>query len=152
MRLSREEQIILGVGLVTAVTISVIGFMVTRPKSVPKKDYGLRVGPQCASHEFTDTAKVKETISTLLNQKSAQGAVDPFMVTSEWIRKAAGTCKAYPERTRNPGEASLYQEIFYTVVGEMREKDLISDDMLETYLSMVDSWAESQGAQSPADG
>jgi hypothetical protein len=146
--LSREDQIILGVGVVSALTIAVIGYAVSRQeKPAPKKDYGLRVGAQCASHEFKDTAKIKETISVIIDQQAAQGAVDPFSVTTQWLRRAAGACKAYPEQTRNPGEAELYWTIFNQVVELMKEKQLISEDMLVTYVEMIDLWAKAQGVE-----
>jgi len=144
---TREDQIILGIGVASAVTIAVIGYFVTRSeKPAPKKDYGLRVGPQCASHEFKDSGKIEETVSRLIDIKAAQGSVDPFAVTSEWLRLAAGQCKAYPDQTRNPGEAELYREVFYVVIGEMQKKNLISEQMLEAYIEMIDAWASAQGA------
>lgn len=116
-----------------------------KASSTPVKNYGIKVGPQCSSFEITDSNTIAETISRLVDSTAAAGAVDPFAVTTAWLRGAAGQCKSFPEQTRNPGEASLYRQTFITVIKTMKDKNLISQEMSDTYMAMINAWAQSQG-------
>lgn len=148
MDMSREDKLYLGIGIAAAIAVSTIAIVLSgdKQKAPPKKSYGLKVGPQCSTYELTDETKAKETIAQLVSKAVTKGAVDPFNVTREWIRAAAGQCATYPAQTQNPGEAVLFQHIFYEVLIAMREQNLVSESMEGTYTAMVDTWAQSQGA------
>lgn len=145
--LSREDKMLMGIGVGAVAVIATLGFFLTREtKASPrKKTYGLRTGPQCATYEFTDDARVQETVSELVDRTVAGGPVDPFAVTSVWLRAAAGECTSFPEASRNPGEARLYRDVFFVVLTQMKDKNLIAQDMFDTYVKMIDIWAQSQG-------
>ncbi len=146
MDLSREDKILFGVGIASALAITTLALVLSRGKPKPrKKSYGLKVGPQCSTYEYTDETRAKETIIKAVGEAAERGAIDPFAVASAWLRAAAGKCKSYPEQTRNPGEASLYRGAFLNVLQAMREKSLLSQDMDDAYHEMIDTWASAQG-------
>ena len=148
MELSREDKALLGVSAVAALAIGTISIVLARrKKKVSKKSYGLKVGAQCSTYEFTDQTRAQETIAQLVDRAATKGAIDPFSVTTGWLRAAAGQCNAYPKQTRNPGEAALYRDIFYEVIEAMRERLLLSEQTEQTYRMMVDTWAASQGVE-----
>jgi hypothetical protein len=148
MDLTREDKLYLGIGVAAAIAVTTIAIVVSRdsPKASPKKNYGLKVGPQCSTYELTDPERAKETVAELVTKAAAKGSVDPFAVTQQWLRGAAPSCTFFPAQVRNPGEAELFQLVFHEVATSLQEKNLISDDLKDTYFAMVDTWATSQGA------
>ena len=148
MDFSREDKILVGVAAATVLAVGTITIVLAgRKKKVTKKHYGLKVGAQCSTYEFTDQTKAQETIDHLVDQAAPRGAIDPFHLTTAWLHAAAGKCNAYPKQTRNPGEAALYKDVFYDVIASMRERLLLSEQAEQTYRMMVDTWAVSQGVE-----
>jgi len=143
-----QDKVLLVAGVVTVAAIgALIVGLAKADKPAPKKNFGITVGPQCSTYEVTDSATISETISRLVDNSAALGAIDPFAATSTWLRGAAGQCKSFPDQARNPGEASLYREIFLQIIETMRTKQLLSTEMHDTYVAMIDTWARAQGAE-----
>jgi hypothetical protein len=148
MNMDREDKVLIGVGIAGILALSTIALVLSKDKAKPKKtSYGLKVGPQCSTWEFTDATKAQDLVADLVDSESRKGTIDPFQLASAWLRAAAGECHAYPEQARNPGEASLYRDTFNEVLYAMRERQLLSEEMDATYKEMIDTWATSQGVE-----
>jgi hypothetical protein len=103
------------------------------------------VSDQCNDFALADRQQINDAIFPLVRAAARDGAVDPFAVTTEFVRKYASHCRSYPETTRNPGEAKLYVQSFDQVLRVMQEQQLLSEDQRGYFLEMVSVWGKSQG-------
>lgn len=151
-KMSKQEKLILGTGAVALAVIAGIGFALSKPKKKPKKkkDYGIKVDPQCNSFTVTSEGKVRDAIRAEVRKQSENSGVDPFQVARAYLKKAAPHCTTYPNDTRNPGEATLFVLTMNNVLDIMREEKLLSPKQEGTFKVMVQNWAIAQGV-SPAD-
>jgi len=100
----------------------------------------------CNDFAFANQAEVEEAILPLLRSaRSAQGSVDPFYVTTRFLKRYAPQCRSYPEEARNVGEAELYVQSFVKVVDVMEGERMLSPDQREYFLEMVAVWGRMQG-------
>lgn len=125
----------LGAGLVTWGIVRL-----TRPK--PVRD----ISDGCNDFAFANQAEVEEAILPLLHAARAKyGSVDPFYVTTKFLKKYAPQCRSYPEEARNVGEAELYVQAFVKVVKVMEGERMLSPDQRQYFLEMVSVWGKTQG-------
>lgn len=132
-------------GGVAGVTVLALGI-----RWLVRPDPFTKVSDQCNDFALGDRQEINDAIVPLVRSAASDGAVDPFAVTTEFIRKYASHCRSYPEKTRNPGEAKLYVESFGQVLRVMEELQLLSHDQRGYFLEMVSVWGKSQGL-GPAD-
>lgn len=126
-------------GVVTVVGVAMLVRYVTRPNPIPT------VTPQCNDFAFADRTEVAAAILPIIHAAAEEGAVDPFAVTTRFLRAHAPACRSYPEEARNPGEAKLYVQAFSEVMRVMQEQKLVSPDQRTYFLEMVAVWGKSQG-------
>lgn len=111
-----------------------------RPK--PIKD----ISEGCNEFAFATATEVDEAILPLVKSaRSSSGNVDPFYVTTQFLKRHAPQCRSYPEEARNVGEASLYVQAFEKVVALMNGQKMISPDQMAYFYEMVSVWGRSQG-------
>jgi len=103
------------------------------------------VSEQCNDFALGDRQEINEAIVPLVRSAARGGAVDPFAVTTEFVKRYASHCRSYPETTRNPGEAKLYVESFAQVLRVMGDEQLLTDAQRGYFLEMVSVWGKSQG-------
>jgi hypothetical protein len=115
-----------------------------------KPDPFTKVSDQCNDFALGDRQEINDAIVPLVRSAASDGPVDPFAVTTEFIRRYASHCNSYPAKTRNPGEAKLYVESFAQVLRVMEELQLVSHEQRGYFLEMVSVWGKSQGL-GPAD-
>ena len=89
--------------------------------------------------------EIDEALRGPIRATARRGAVNPFEITSDFVKRYAPNCRRFPEAARNPGEARLYVESFVQVVRIMVEDQLISDAQRNYFLEMVSVWGKSQG-------
>lgn len=144
--LSRSDKILLGLSLVGIATAGLLVYTLTekKPKKV-KRSYGIMVNDQCNSFEVTDEGIVRSEIQREIDNAAKLGAVDPFNVAEAFLAKAAPHCRKYPDQTRNPGEAGLFAMTFNTVVDMMQSQQLLSQQQVNTFKAMMQTWAMAQG-------
>lgn len=108
----------------------------------------------CNDFAFANQAEVEEVIIPMLkNARRMTGNIDPFYVTTRFLKKYASECRSYPEEARNVGEADLYVQAFVKVVNAMEGERMLSPDQKLYFLQMVSVWGRAQGlvdAQLPA--
>lgn len=110
-----------------------------------KPDPFQSVSDQCNDFALANRQEINDAIAPLVRSAAREGAVDPFAVTTQFVRRYADHCRSYPETTRNPGEARLYVESFAQVLRIMEEQQLISAPQKGYFLEMVSVWGKSQG-------
>ncbi len=100
----------------------------------------------CNDFAFANQAEVEEAIIPMLRSaRTRTGSIDPFYVTTKFLKKFASECRSYPEEARNVGEADLYVQAFTKVVGAMEGERMLSPDQKEYFLQMVSVWGRAQG-------
>jgi len=104
-----------------------------------------KVSDQCNDFALADREEINQAIFPLVRSAARDGAVDPFAVTTEFVKRYASHCRSYPETTRNPGEAKLYVESFAQVLRVMEEQQLLTAAQRGYFLEMVSVWGKSQG-------
>ncbi len=104
-----------------------------------------QVSPQCNDFALATKEEIDRAIRPQVQAEARRGAVDPFSITTEFIRRYAPQCRAYPETVRNPGEAQLYVTSFTEVMRIMQEERLVSPEQKGYFLEMVSVWGQSQG-------
>jgi hypothetical protein len=136
---------VVGAGLVTWGIVRL-----TRPK--PVRD----ISEGCNDFSFANQAEVEEAILPLLRAaRTRHGPIDPFYVTTRFLKRYAPDCRSYPEEARNVGEAELYVQSFVKVVAVMEGERMLSPDQRKYFLEMVSVWGRMQGLseqQLPAPG
>lgn len=111
-------------------------------KPTPVRD----ISEGCNDFAFANKEEVDEAILPLIKSaRSGTGLVDPFYVTTLFLKKYAPECRSYPEEARNVGEALLYVQAFTKVVENMNGQRMISADQMSYFFEMVSVWGKSQG-------
>lgn len=103
------------------------------------------VSDQCNDFSLADREEINEALTPMIRKAASHGAVDPFGVTTEFVRRYAANCRTYPDTVRNPGEAKLYLRSFEEVLRIMADMQLVSPQQRAYFLEMVAVWAKSQG-------
>lgn len=100
----------------------------------------------CNDFAFANQAEVEEAIIPMLRSaRTRTGSIDPFYVTTMFLKRYAPDCRSYPEEARNVGEADLYVQAFVRVVNAMEGERMLSPDQREYFLQMVSVWGRAQG-------
>jgi hypothetical protein len=141
MQLTSKQKKFLGIGAGALVALTTLA-LIFRSKPKKKKDYGLRVDGQCNTYEVTNENKVRDNLRAGIR---AQKDADPFQVTKSFLNKAAPNCTTYPSNVRNPGEAVLFIKTFNSTLDIMEDENLLSEEQIATFKSMVKIWGVNQG-------
>lgn len=136
-----ELKVVTVGGAVAGVSLVAWGIhWLMRPK--PIKD----ISENCNEFTFATETEVNEAILPLLKSaRSSSGNVDPFYVTTLFLKQYASKCRSYPEEARNVGEAQMYVQAFSKVVALMQGQKMISPDQVQYFYEMVAVWGRSQG-------
>ena len=140
-RQSTPKKVAIVAGSVAGVSLAVWGI---RRMLAPEPIRDISDG--CNDFAFANEAEVEETIIPLLKSaRTRTGHIDPFYVTTRFLRKFAPDCRSYPEEARNVGEALLYVQSFVKVVNTMEGERMLSPDQKGYFLGMVSVWGRTQG-------
>lgn len=140
-RQSTPKKVAVVAGSVAAVGLTIWGI---RRMLAPEPIRDISDG--CNDFAFANEAEVEETIIPLLRSaRTRTGGIDPFYVTTRFLRKFAPDCRSYPEEARNVGEAALYVQSFVKVVNTMEGERMLSPDQKQYFLQMVSVWGRTQG-------
>jgi hypothetical protein len=100
----------------------------------------------CNDFAFANQAEVEKAILPMLrNAQARAGIIDPFSVTTAFLKRYAPDCRSYPEEARNVGEADLYVQTFVKVVQVMEGERMLSPDQKLYFWEMVSVWGRNQG-------
>ncbi len=100
----------------------------------------------CNDFGWANQAEIEEAVLPLLRSaRTRTGTIDPFYVTTRFLKKYAPDCRSYPEEARNVGEAQMYVEAFVNVVNTMEGERMLSPDQKGYFLQMVSVWGRNQG-------
>lgn len=138
---STPAKVGIGVGVAASGILITWGVIrLARPK--PVRD----ISEGCNDFAFSNRAEVEEAILPLLRDARARhGHVDPFYVTTKFLKRYAPQCRSYPEEARNVGEADLYVQSFVKVVDVMEGERMLSPDQRKYFEEMVSVWGRMQG-------
>jgi hypothetical protein len=138
---STPEKVGIVAGGIVGVSLITWGIVrLSRP--TPVRD----ISEGCNDFAFSNKAEVEQAILPLLKEaRSQHGTVDPFSVTTKFLKRYATQCRSYPEESRNVGEAELYVQSFVKVVDVMKGERMLSPDQRMYFLEMVSVWGRMQG-------
>lgn len=144
--LSRQQKIAFGVigGFVLAAgTLTTLAWAAKSDPDRPKPT--IEVGPGCATFAITSQQQLGDELRLAVRAAAKKGSVDPFRVTSLYLKRAVPRCRTYPARTETTGEAKLFATIFIELLNVMQQEGFLSEADTPVWYAMMTTWAVGQG-------
>lgn len=143
--LTREQKIVIGVGVGTVLALGTLATVAWASKSdppMPKRP--IDIGPGCASYAIASQQQLHDDLRVRLREAAKLGPIDPLQLTARYIKSQAPGCQTYPANTDNPGQVKLFAEIYLQLLDVMQQDNYLAPADFPTWYQMMTTWAAGQ--------
>lgn len=140
---SRQKATVAIVGA-TVLVLGTVAVVATAAERKAERK-AITIGPGCTSFTINDPLMLQDELRGAVRKALTKGPIDPFEVTSIYLKMNARDCSVYPANPRTPVEVQLFAAVFSAVLTVLQQEGLITAQNATTWHAMLNTWAAGHG-------